>query len=102
MILGGLCLLAVGSPVRNGGRGREDWIGEEVLELGEGKLSGKLTSLDLASGSYQRGLRPKALSHAGWGTRFPFSDPQIAQALKRQDLSTGKPREHFFPNSIDM
>ena len=35
VILGGLCLLAVGSPVRNGGRGREDWIGEEVLELGE-------------------------------------------------------------------
>lgn len=67
--------------------------------VGEGKLSGKLSSLDLPGSTDQRGLRPKALSHAGWGTCFPFSDPLIAPALvarKRDSISLlGSPGNIF-------
>ena len=40
--------------------------------VGEGKLSGKLTSLDLPGGSNQRGLRPKAFKPCRLGNLFSF------------------------------
>ena len=99
-------------PARCGVRNKKLREGEGGLNggggagVGEGKFSGKLNSLDLPGGTDQRGLRPKALSQAGWGTCFPFSDPLIAPALmarKRDRISLlGSPVNIFFPISIEM